>query len=393
MKRKLTLALAVIMAAGALTGCGGSTPSENSTNSVSDESAPAGTTAPIESQTESQTEPAADTSATEPAQETVSEPEIQPLPEEIEFEGFTYRTAGFDNIDPEAPLGETICTEEAKDLVIPEFPFKATPTNIELWGEDGEKIFLPESASDDSMYMITTLTIRPDHTADIFEMPYTAYRNTDTGSYYDSCIRYENVTSDTKGYIGITGNNKTSEYALVLDSYSTSGTKNVTAHDLPISELPLIISRSIDTDSYKYVSFKGSNFTTNVGLKAMRYDLSTDDPTVSKAYFYICGINSNNGDNYVVYSTGNRNFISLAVYLYDDGTIVLTKLALGVPTYNSVLACYTDMPSEEVATLDDLRSSDPGFDTAYTAWLDGKMPFMIPLDEYLEKYAADSANG
>lgn len=394
MKRKLTLALAVIMAAGALTGCGGSTPSENSTNSVADESAPAGTTAPVESQIESQTEPAADTSVTEPAQETVSEPEIQPLPEEIEFEGFTYKTAGFDNIDPEAPLGETICTEEAKDLVIPEFPFKATPANIELWGEDGKKIFLPESASDDSMYMITTLTIRPDHTADIIELYHTSYKNTDNGPYYSAGISYENVTSDTRGYMGIAGSSKTSEYAFVSDTYSTCGTKNVTTHDLPISELPLIISHNIDTDSSTYVNFKKDGyFVTNVENKAMRYDLTTNDPTVSKAYFYICGIGTNGVGNSVIYCIKDRDFLGLAVYLYNDGTIAMSRLVLGASIYDDASISYEKMPSEEVATLDDLRSSDPEFDTAYTAWLDGKMPFMIPLDEYLEKYAADSANG
>lgn len=394
MKRKLTLALAVIMAAGALTGCGGSTPSENSTNSVADESAPAGTTAPIESQTESQTEPATDTSATEPAQETVSEPEAKPLPEEIEFEGFTYKTAGFDNIDPEAPLGETICTEEAKDLIIPEFPFKATSANIELWGEDGKMIFLPESASDDSMYGITTLTIRSDHTAGIFEMPYTSYRNTDTGSYYDACITYESVTSDTKGYIGITGNTETAEYALVSDSYSTYGTKNITTHDLPISELPLMISRNIDTNSDVYVNFNDSYIRSDMGgNKAMRYSMSTDDPTVSRAYLYICGMGIIDNNVPVVYGVGDDDFLCLAVYLYNDGTIVMSRLAFGMSVYKSIINSHVSLPSEEVSTLDDLRSSDPGFDTAYTAWLDGKMPFMIPLDEYLEKYAADSANG
>lgn len=390
MKRKLTLALAVIMAAGTLTGCSGSTPSENSTSSVADESAPAGTTAPVESQTESQTEPAADTSATEPAQETVSEPEIQTLPEEIEFEGFTYKTAGFDNIDPEAPLGETICAEEAKDLVIPEFPFKATPANIELWGEDGKKIFLPESASDNAMYQIATLTIRPDHTAEILTIPYTSYKNTDTGSYYNAHITYENITAGTKSNIGLAGNIKTSGYMLASRKYCVS---NMTAHDLPISELPMVISNNIDIDSGVYVNLKEGYFTSGVGNEAIRYDLSTDESVASKAYFYICGTNTNGIDNSIVYSTGHGEFRGLIIYLCNDGTIMMARLAFGTSTYDSASNNYETMPSEELATLDDLRSSDPEFDTAYTAWLDGKMPFMIPLDEYLEKYAADSANG
>lgn len=390
MKRKLTLALAVIMAAGALTGCGGSTPSENSTNSVADESAPAGTTAPIESQTESQTEPATDTSATEPAQETVSEPEIQPLPEKIEFEGFAYKTAGFDNIDPEAPLGETICTEEAKDLVIPEFPFKATPTNIETWGKTGKAIFLPESASDNNdMCQITTLTIRPDHTADYFNIPYASYKNTDTGSYYNSCIEYKSITSDVRGVFRATGNNTTSEYSLVSDKYAAKG---ISAHDVAINELPLLLSNGIDVDSHSYVTFKDSYFYSRNGKESMRYNISTEDPSVSKAYFYICGI-GNGIDNSVVYSVGGGNFQCMAVYLYNDGTLTMTQILSGLSIYNDVSNTHVTVPSEEVATLDDLRSSDPGFDTAYTAWLDGKMPFMIPLDEYLEKYAADSANG
>ena len=394
MKRKLTLALAVIMAAGALTGCGGSTPSENSTSSVADESAPAGTTAPIESQTESQTEPAADTSVTEPAQETVSEPEIQPLPEEIEFDGFAYKTAGFDNINPEAPLGETICTEEAKDLVIPEFPFKATPANIELWGEDGKKIFLPESASDNAMYQITTLTIRPDHTADYFNIPYASYKNTDTGSYYNSCIEYKSITSDVRGVFRATGNNTTSEYSLVSDKYAAKG---ISAHDVAINELPLILSHNVDTNSNLYVNFKDGYFHSRHGNKAMRYNISTEDPSISKAYLYICGIDimkdGNSGDDYVLYSIGHGDYQCMAVYLYEDGTLTVTQILSGMSVYDSVSSCYVTVPSEELATLDALRDSDSEFNTAYTAWLDGKMPFMIPLDEYLEKYAADSANG
>lgn len=391
MKRKLTLALAVIMAAGTLTGCSGSTPSENSTSSVADESAPAGTTAPVESQIESQTEPAADTSVTEPAQETVSEPEIQPLPEKIKFIDFTYKTAGFDNIDLEAPLGETICTEEAKDLVIPEFPFKATPANIELWGEDGKKIFLPESASDDSAYAITTLTVRPDHTADIVEMPYMSYKNTDAGSCYNTWITYENITSDKKGCIGATRNAETSAYALTSNARYT---KSTTAHNLPVSELPLMISRNIDTNSNVYVNFKDSYIRSDMGgNKAMRYSMSTDDPTVSRAYLYICGMGIIDNNVPVVYGVGDDDFLCLAVYLYNDGTIVMSRLAFGISVYKSIINSHVSLPSEAIATLDDLRNSDPEFDTAYTAWLDGKMPFMIPLDEYLEKYAADSANG
>lgn len=387
MKKRISMVMAVITAIAAisLTGCG-------NTEKPAVESEPAATSQIAESTTTTAAESIVEPE-TEPTQEVEPEPEVKPLPEEIEFEGFTYKTAGLDNIDPEAPLGETICTEEAKDLVIPEFPFKATPANIELWSEDGKKIFLPESASDDAMYMITTLTIRPDHTADIIELYHTSYKNTDNGPYYSAGISYENVTSDTRGYMGIAGSSKTSEYAFVSDTYSTCGTKNVTTHDLPISELPLIISHNIDTDSSTYVNFnKDGYFATNVENKAIRYNLTTNDPTVSKAYFYICGIDTNGVGNSVIYPIKDRDFLGLAVYLYNDGTISMSRLVLGTSIYDDASISYEKMPSEELATLDDLRSSDPEFDTAYTAWLDGKMPFMIPLDEYLEKYAPDTAN-
>lgn len=386
MKRKLTLALAVIMAAGTLTGCSGSTPSENSTSSVADESAPAGTTAPVESQIESQTEPATDTSTTEPAQETVSEPEIQPLPEEIEFSSsLRYTTAAYDSIDPDALLHETI-VEGSEDLEILAFNYKWTQEKRDT--SDGTKntYYFPDSASDTSAFNIDTLVMKPDHTANITQIRSGYQKNEDL--YYNATISFKDMSTDEKcRFLTLVNTGTTPE--LMSDRYAVA---NQSFADIPITELPLFISANVDVNSAKYV-----NFGDDLSLKspAVRYDITTSKyPDIAKAYFYDAGAKRYNRTDTTIYYANYTECNGIVAILYTDGTLTVSRMDYGYHTEDNMIPYVSDAESvDNIVTLDDLRSSDPEFDTAYTAWLDGKMPFMIPLDEYLEKYAADSANG
>lgn len=385
MKRKLTLALAVIMAAGALTGCGCSTPSENSTNSVADESAPAGTTAPVESQIESQTEPAADTSVTEPAQETVSEPEIQPLPEEIEFSSsLRYTTAAYDSIDPDALLHETI-VEGSEDFEIPAFSYKWTQESRDADSYKTNFYYFPDSASDISAFNIDTLVMKPDHTANIAQIKYGYQKNEDL--YYNATISFKDVSTDEKCRF-ITLVNKGTTPELVSDKYFIT---NQSLADIPITELPLLVSANVNVNSGEYVNL-GEDLNKN---HAVRYDITTTSyPDITKAYFYDVGAQTYGRNGTIVYPADYTNCYGIVVILYTDGTLTISRMDYGSHTEDNMTPYVPHAESvDNIVTLDDLRSSDPEFDTAYTAWLDGKMPFMIPLDEYLEKYAADSANG
>lgn len=388
MKRKLTLALAVIMAAGALTGCGGSTPSENSTNSVADESAPAGTTAPIESQTESQTEPAADTSVTEPAQETVSEPEIQPLPDVVKFGGNyeSYATSGYDTIDPDALFHETI-SDESDKLELPEFGSKWTQEARDLASKYDsinsiKYSFLPDSADDYSVFQTFNLLIKPDHSAIIANIDIKYSKDPDLS--YSTRVYYKDLTTDQASQFTARINDIKPGQEFAGHDYNTV-CEDISA--FMITELPLFVSHNVDVNSGVYVDMTNADLSDTLS-NIMRYNISTADyPDMSRAYFYDLGVKKNPKDNKFerIHCNG------IVAILYKDGTLSISQMLYG--NYVEDTRSFYNYNTQPVDSFEELRNTDSEFDTAYAAWLDGKMPFMIPLDEYLEKYAADSANG